>query len=329
MSLPTKKASQSRDPGAAKTRSMKGSEPRTLSGSESDAGEVFTMPPDRQPDPLSSQYLSGKFIECLRFDSVREALGETMATFIDLAVEEAVNKKLSGLKENFDKMCQENLKLQQTVNILQTENKDLKERLSGQERNVNEIHKAHRELNLVVRGLPERTYAERSSPNGEENATEQQPSHLSVQETVTEFIRKEMNINLTKDDIQSAFRFKAGEHEKSRPIIVRFINPKIRHQILISRKILKEKEIPVYIHEHLTKPASDLFAKARGLVKRRRLFAAYTRNGHVFIKQQNNSTPKLIKVPEDLPAELWVFFIWCTISIYWSVFYNYGNISRL
>ena len=69
------------------------------------------------------------------------------------------------------------------------------------------------------------------------------------------------------------------------------------------KKILRQQKRNIYINEHLTKRASDLYYKARKLVKNDKIFAAWTRNGQVFIKQTKEQLkPIFIKSVHDLPG---------------------------
>lgn len=241
-----------------------------------------------------------KLIDCLRDGDVCAALNEAVAPFIELAVNEAMGTKLTEYKKTIEKLKDENTKLQRSVNSLTDENNKLKERLDVNEKIIDEVNKVQRDSNIIIRGLPENSFAERASPSGDENATEQ-PTHISVEKTVTNFVSKEMGIDIQSGDIHSAFRFKAGTRDKTRPILIRFSNLKTRRDILTSRKILKEKNIEVYVSEHLTKRASDLMMRARTLVNKHKLHAAWARNGCIYIKKDPSSIPKMIKNPSDLP----------------------------
>ena len=69
-----------------------------------------------------------------------------------------------------------------------------------------------------------------------------------------------------------------------------------------AKKGLRQNNRPIYFSDHLTKAAGDLFFAARALVKQRKIHAAWTFNGQVFIRIANDNTkPLLIKSSADLP----------------------------
>ena len=69
--------------------------------------------------------------------------------------------------------------------------------------------------------------------------------------------------------------------------------------VLQARKKLRESNAHIYINEHLTQMASDLFAKARKLVKDRKAINAWSWNGKIYVKN-NNNTIILLKSSADL-----------------------------
>lgn len=264
----------------------------------SDTAEVF---PEKISTRQNHKQLCIKLIECMQDSDVAAALNTAVAPFLELAVEEGIKNILNEHNRKLEKITQENVKLSRTVHELTQENAKLKERLENSEKNVDEVEKVQRSSNLIIRGLPERTFAERTSPSGDSETATAQPSYESVEKTVTEFVQTELNIALRPEDISSAFRIKAGEREKSRPILIRFSNLKVRHELLVSRKILRERKLSVFIDEHLGRTSATLFARARALVKKQVLHSAWTRNGSVYIKRLSSSTPSLIKSLTDLP----------------------------
>jgi hypothetical protein len=95
-----------------------------------------------------------------------------------------------------------------------------------------------------------------------------------VEETVLEFMNTSLGVKVQPQDLAIAHRLKAGEKDKVRPVIVRFLNRKVRNEVYRAKKKLKDIGGQVYISEHLTKSASDLFFVARKMVKDKRLASA-------------------------------------------------------
>ena len=105
-------------------------------------------------------------------------------------------------------------------------------------------------------------------------------------------------------DIMIAHRLRKSSKETHRPIIVRLANKTIRHNILRSKKILREtrtNDERVFISEHLIRSASNLFFEARKPVRDNKLASAWTMNGKVHCKINADDYPKLIGSTNDLP----------------------------
>jgi len=91
-------------------------------------------------------------------------------------------------------------------------------------------------------------------------------------------------------------RMRAGPKDKCRPVIVRFTNRRVRNMVYAARKELKDLSDRVYISEHLTKAASDLFFDARRMVREKKIFAAWTQNGLVHICFTSDQAARAIVV---------------------------------
>ena len=56
----------------------------------------------------------------------------------------------------------------------------------------------------------------------------------------------------------------------------------------------------IYINESLTPKKSELFARARSLVKEKKMFNAWTRDGHIYMKKNSADNPRLIQSIDEL-----------------------------
>ena len=160
--------------------------------------------------------------------------------------------------------------------------------------------------NLIIRGLPERTAAERASdaPDLNSGAPMLRETFESVERTTLEFFNSSLGVAVTQQDVSIAHRIRAGPNDKVRPIIVRFNNRKVRNAVFRAKKMLKNDSRHIFISEHLAKLASELFFEARKYVKDKRLNSAWTMNGQVYAKTDSNPTTraKLIKCRADLDS---------------------------
>ena len=251
-----------------------------------------------QGEAKQSRPLADDLIEALQDDRVLEAFSKALSPLITLSVQEAVKKHLEGLSSTVRELKADNTRLTE-------ENAKMQKIIQEHSTRLNDIEAYSRVDNLIIRGLPEKTVAERASdaPALQAGVPLLQESYESVEGTVLEFFNSTLGVRVQPQDISVAHRIKAGLKEKVRPVIVRFQNRQTRNAVYRAKKNLKDMVgNHVFISEHLTKTASDLFYSARKLVKEKRITAAWTQNGQVFIKVSADPTArsKLVKSNADL-----------------------------
>ena len=95
---------------------------------------------------------------------------------------------------------------------------------------------------------------------------------------------------IQQSDIAACHRLPKSGRAMYAPLLIRFTDRKIRSRVLSARKQLRETKKEVYINEHLTKTASDIFAAARRLQKDRKILQTWTTNGKVMVKLLDNKT---------------------------------------
>lgn len=103
-----------------------------------------------------------------------------------------------------------------------------------------------------------------------------------------------------KVDIQAAHRNPSNSAIK--PIIVRFTNRQVRNNFIRASKSKKIKlnNKPVYVNDHLTPANSTLFYKSRKLVHDKKIKAAWTSAGKIFVKRSESSEKIRIQHISDL-----------------------------
>lgn len=248
------------------------------------------MPPKK---PLVEE-----LIEAMRNADVAEAIGKALAPLIQLTVGETIKNEISNV---LAELAQQNKTLRKDVDTLTTENVSLKSRLADTENRLEELDRNQRHNSIIIRGLPETTYAERASASEATDAPSQ--THESVERTTMDFFHNTMHVQVNPGDIGSIYRMKSGPKDTVRPIMVNFCNTKTRNAVMASKKTLKDDDRQIFLAENLTKATADRFYKARTLVTKKKIHATWTRNGHVFIKLTNDDTsrPIIIKNANDLP----------------------------
>lgn len=116
-------------------------------------------------------------------------------------------------------------------------------------------------------------------------------------------LKKELNVDISLNEIASAFRMKKGSKDNTRPVMVKFSSLRSKEVVMRAKKQLRVNKRPVFISEHLTKHNADLYNKARSLVKEKKLFSTWSFNGQIFYKISSDasSRPVLLKSFEALP----------------------------
>ena len=243
-----------------------------------------------------------ELIEALLDQRVQEALAANTSGSLALMVEELLNKKLENVLRTCTELKRENavLKLalataEKSIESIVRTNADLCVRLDSQEC-------FSRRENIVIRGLPEVSYAEVGSCSGEGTTRDDIPngSTFAVEQSVITLCRDKLGINIDLSDISSAHRIKKGERDSVRPVLVRFVCAKTKDLIMRAKKKLKTDGSRIYISEHLTKSASTCFYNARKLVREKKIASAWSMNGQIFFKKTTASTEK----PTLMTAEL-------------------------
>lgn len=252
------------------------------------------MPP--KANPVSTD-ITSQLLEALKNDSVTEAFAAAIAPSLALSVQEIINKELG---QTIKRLVADNKTLSGKVQQLQEENAGLKTRLVSVEERLEVMDRESRGSNIIVRGLPEGSYAERASASGLDTGS---VTNLSVANTVCNMFKEEMGLTVHPENIIAAFRMKVGAKDTARPIMVKFSSTKTKESVMRAKKSLREKKSQVFISEHLTKAAADRFAKARALVKQKKIVSAWTYNGNVYIKASSDATarPTIIHAMDDLP----------------------------
>ena len=110
---------------------------------------------------------------------------------------------------------------------------------------------------------------------------------------VTQLIKNKININTSKQDIDICYRLGKKVEDKTRPVVVKFVNRWVRECVFENKKKLKGSGF--VISECLTNKKLVLLKKVRESVG---LKSCWTWNGKVYALINNNK--KLIRSEQDL-----------------------------
>jgi len=171
-----------------------------------------------------------------------------------------------------------------------------------QNQRIDELEAFSRSDNLIIRGLPELSAAERATTSADLSSVSLLDTSKSVESNVIKFCRDSLNVTVTSQDISIAHRLKAGPKDSARPILVRFTTRRIRNEVYQARKLLKVASSRVYLSEHLTKNAADIFFDARRMLREKKIYGTWTQNGLVNVQFSPNPAirAEIIRCKADL-----------------------------
>lgn len=271
--------------------------------------------------PAPGHSIADDLVQALQNHSVAEALAKALDPYIKLAVQETVEHSLLELNNIVQKITEENKTMRIKSDLLESENENLKKRLTEIEDYLEVVERNEKSHNVIIRGLPEPSYAERSTEGADDDDVAEAEPQPSVEKSVLNLLQKRLNIDAVPDNIISAFRLKGGRNDNTRPILVKFASRKLRDKVLATKRILGAKRnreqsdhgvaqntdenSKIFISEQLSKKVSDLFFKARELKRKNIVHSTWTRNGKLYIKVSGdpNCKPKQIVGEADLPRQ--------------------------
>ena len=220
------------------------------------------------------------------FSRIIEALGRNIAQHVALLLEPTIKQ----MKEQGEEI----IALGNQISVLRDENVRLK-------RELNSVDMHSKTNKLIIKGLPEASYAEASSRySGEDLANDEQliRSYTACQTAAVNFCTNQLGIPLARSDIATAFRMKKLGSDEERPLFITFANRQARDQVY--QACVKLKGQNIFINEHLTRTYGNIFAESRRLLKDKKILNTWTMNGAIFILKSEGSKPIKIKDMSDL-----------------------------
>ncbi len=160
-----------------------------------------------------------------------------------------------------------------------------KKQITTLEREVETLKQESRNKTIVINGLKE--------------DKEKDPS-----DQIMTLCKDKLNVNLHPHDIDTSFIVPSRKDPRQKSIYITLTTGRKKVEIMKVKKNLRN--IPgerIYINEHLTLKQGEIFAKARELVRKKKITAAWTRDGKVFIKTEERGQPKLIMDTEQLDLD--------------------------
>ena len=253
---------------------------------------------------------------------------------VEAIVSKRLSQEIEKLKSDFkasnqgkDEINEQLSKLQQEVNVVQNEIDNIKtssEKLTNDVDSLNNlqqvsdvsIEQLQTDLNTIEqmcdknKGIHDicRKIDELEQQNKLKNLRIfglKEEKEENVQQKLLEFAKTELEIELQHGEIEARRMGKVRpENLQPRDILVTFNNQTLRNAVYRKKKLLRERNVPVFINEDLTTKRSLLFFQARQLRKRGKLFAVWTQEGNILIRTGPESNPKSVNNIDDIKTIL-------------------------
>ena len=259
---------------------------------------------DSDDDPLHT------FLHLIKDSSVIETLGSSLAPILSEQIDASINKNLAKLSDTLKSLYDKNKQLEKEVSILKVENSKLNDRINSCEKSLLLNERFNNRRSIMITGLPEGSWSERSTasvdPSLGPGSTD---THETVEDTVLKFFKDKLDVDLTKDQINSAYRMKSPKNSNAKkesnkrqigPVTIEFTSVKTRNLIMKAKSQLKNNnDNKTFISEKLTKQDASLFYKARQLKKNSQLTACWTYNGQVYVRYSSDIKEVPTKIDSD------------------------------
>ena len=231
-------------------------------------------------------------LDLLQEDRVVEKLMTRLTPAIEAIVDKLwakVSANLTGLVEGIaEEFLAKHLQEQSgKISTLETENFKLRNMLD-------EVESHSRLNNLVIHGLEDPSMI--ASPLLHQRPVPPESPYPEFFELCSGVLKVPVSVS----DISFAYRIQAQAKAKVRPLVVGFATRRVRDAVLASRKTLRESRHSVsagiYISEHLTRTNSQLYARARHLVKLHKCHSTWSSGGRILLKKSDSDKEKPTRV---------------------------------
>lgn len=231
-------------------------------------------------------------LEEVHLQKIAAILQETFQPQLSTLVQDTISTQFAGMvKAIVDGVL---AGLTSRISALEQENVALKNRVVKLETAMDSADQYSRRNCLTISGIPE---------------TENENTDALVME-----LARAIDVDLDIEQIDRTHRLcrpstRDSPRNKPRAIIIKFATYRARQKLYKARTLTKDRNYRgVFINEHLTKARSELLYEARRRVKSKQLKSAWSSDGTVLIKFNNetvarindkNELPELIQLPNQ------------------------------
>ena len=200
-------------------------------------------------------------------------------------------EELKSILITFSTNTKDSIKnLQDTLNERKQEYEELEDRITKLELNYESLEQHGRSNSLRFHNIPTEWINNRSSDA-----------------IIIDIVKNHLNLEITENDIDISHPLgPAKEGTRKRNIIVKFVRRSLRNRIYFLKKKMSPKNSDVvnlhkiFITEDLTKIRRDMIGRLWKLKNDKDIDSYWTKFGNIYVKLENDSSPKRLKVSDDL-----------------------------
>lgn len=182
-------------------------------------------------------------------------------------------------------MYEDNKMLIKEMTLLKKHNIEITNELNYLRHEVNQLKHDKIKKNIIVYGIE-------NEPNNEEKEKD-------IVDKFTNIV-KSINVIVTNDDIDKAYRINSNKNKKG-PVVIEFRKNSTKMDVMLNKKNLwnKESSKNVRINEQLTTYSYNLLLQARESLNKNFKYI-WSRDGKVMIKKDEDSKAREIKSVNDI-----------------------------
>ena len=255
------------------------------------------LPPAREKsDEEFLQKYTGENNQAIWFRNIIRAQSkQVMEEAITHEVQKATSNCHQLLKQAMDAIKE----LKSEVDFLKLENTKKQRRIDRLEHENSKRHSESNNLKLQLDRFEQEKYEQCIQVVGLEESNDEKDNIKQL----VKVVNKKTDVKIKSSDIVELNRMGKKNAMKTRNIILKLKDKQLREKLYDERKKLITPGNPAkstYINDCLTKHRQQLLYTARQLVKRKKLFAAWSQHGNILVRKEEDSDIIQINDNSDL-----------------------------
>ena len=186
-------------------------------------------------------------------------------------------------KTEMDLLRDQIIKKDTVIDSLQSEVKDLKDKVSSLESHVDRVEQYERRDTIIISGpsLPSETPTENAS------------------DVVISAVKDILKLNIKQEDISVAHRLGTAQPGRDRPIIVKLVNRSLKYDVMGACIQLRPR---LYVNESLTPKRLEIFRKVLAIRRQHRpkFQQCFTKDGSIIVKLKHSAVRHTIVDDQSL-----------------------------